>query len=443
MTKAKPAPKDEPVGGGLYIDQRGKSKSYLWRGRVNGKSVRMVLRHPQTGDVATTVNMTLTEARIQVKVLKGDAASGGTKHFQHVLAKPKAGDFTIAQAWALYMERDASALRKRTIDRKESNYRRFIAPAWAERTARSITTKECRALLATVLADFESRMEAGTPVIKLHEDMNCLFRFCLKRFETGVTTNPMMDNGEVIPIPVRSKAKPARALDEEELVWFFQAAEEWATAPLSKQAIRRSANAPAMRRRAVEATEALLRASGRRDEIFTAEWGWIKEGGLLVPASKAKMGIAILVPLTASMLVLIGERPADAKDSDPIFGASSSWLMRAIEGIRPIMTRLAGGNGDFASDGDPRHFTLHNFRDTVMTLLKAPKNEWKQPIFGRDVRNALLNHRAKGDVGNRLYDADIDDPDWMYEERKGAGEFWNDWLDRLKAKALADIALAA
>ena len=445
MSTNDPKPKvkgDTPLGGGLYRDDRGKSKSFVFRGRVNGRTVRKVLLRPETGAVASADNTTVTEARRFIAELKGDAAAGGKQHFAHVNAKARPGDFTVAQSWASYMAKEGSTKRKRTSDRKAANYRRFIEPVWGERTVRSISTADCKALIGKVVAEFEAKGETGTPANKLHSDLNTFFAWCLTRYELKVEGNPMFDRnaGKTIPTPVKEVPKPARDLEEWEIVLFFRAAQGYVSTPLSEKALRRSAKAPETRRRSVEATEFALRSVCRRDENFTARWGWIQPDGLLVPASVAKMSQSILVPLTPQMLALIGERPPNAKDGDLIFGADSRWLQKALEGIRPIMTRIATDerefNGDFADEEDGVHFTLHCFRDTFFTRMDEPRNEWEQPIFSAETRNACLNHRP-ADVGEKRYNGRRQDPRWKYAQRKGAVVFWNSWLDRLKAEAMA------
>ena len=62
------------------------------------------------------------------------------------------------------------------------------------------------------------------------------------------------------------------------------------------------------------------------------------------------------------------------------------------------------------------------------------------PMFPREVQEACLNHR-EGGVG-AIYNADVESPYWALAQRKRAGAFWNNCLDRLKAEALA-VAEAA
>lgn len=409
---------EEPVGGGLYIDQRGKRKSYVWRGRVNGKPVRKVLCRPETGMTATIQNTTLTEARRFAKQYASDAVSGGIEHFAHIEAKPKPGDFNVTQAWADYMKHEGSKLRARTTENKASHFRRFIEPRWGAKPVRAITTKDCKALLNEVRREFEAKRLVGAQVNVLHSNLSKFFRFCAKRDEYRVEFNPMLPLDER-PINESLTRAPARDLTEVELRWFFQAAEQVAVT----------------RRRGVEATEFLLRACLRRNEAFLAKWSWLLPDGLLVPAELAKNSYAILVPLTPTMLDLIGPRPANAKDEDRIFDWSLSWLIQTIRQIRPIMKRISGVSGDFDVKGDPRYFSLHNFRDTAFTLMGEPLDRYEQPIFSKDTRNGLLNHRP-ADVGSKRYDGKIQEARWLYGARKAAGAYWDDWLSRLKTEAL-------
>lgn len=89
---------DKPLGGGLYLDRGG--KSYVFRGKVGGRSARKVLRRPETDEIATTDNTSITDARRFILDMKADAANGGKRHFSHIEARRKPGDWTVARAWA-------------------------------------------------------------------------------------------------------------------------------------------------------------------------------------------------------------------------------------------------------------------------------------------------------------------------------------------------------
>jgi integrase len=421
MTKMTSTPKsEESVGGGLYIDHRGKRKSYVWRGRVAGKTGRKVVVRPETGETASVENTTLTDARRFSLAMSADAANGGKDYFAHIAAKPKAGDLTVADAWKAYMLHEGNHLKKRTADNKVSHFTRFIEPRWGTKPVRSITTK------GEIRREFEAKGLVGAQVNVLHSNLGQFFRFCAKRDEYRVETNPMLPLDER-PVNESLTRRRSRFLEEIELKWFFQAADS-----LSRLG----------RRRAVEATEFLLRSCCRRNEVFLAKWSWLRNDGMLVPADMAKNGCSILVPLTDTMRALIGERPAVAKDDDTIFGMSVSWLSRAIEEIRHIMDEISGVDDSFSAKHGARYFTLHDFRDTMLTLMEEPQNEWHQPIFPLETRDGLLNHRPSG-VGAKRYHGRIHDPRWLYAQRKAAGAYWDNWLSRLKAEALALAVNAA
>jgi len=398
----KPAPKgDTSLGGGLYRDDRGSSKSFVFRGRVSGKQVRKVLLNPVTGLPCTVENTTVTEARRYVADMKGDAANGGKKHFAHIDAKPKPGDWTVKQAWEAYMKAEGSQRRERTVEAKKALWTRFIEPAWGDRAVRTISRRDCMALLSDVRQGFEAKGQQGTTTNVLHSNLGAFFKWCLGRIELGVETDPMFG----VPRPVKEKPDPPRPLTTDELKTFFRAAAE----------VR------ATRARAIDAVEFLLRSSCRRNEIFDAQWGWLREDGLMIPAEKSKNGCAILVPLTDTMKALLGERPDSASDNDRIFVNGSRWLSDGFEVLRDKMGF---------------HFTLHDFRDTFMTLMEEPQNEYDQPLFPMETRDACLNHRPGG-VGAKHYHGGIREPRWFYAQRRGAGIFWNRWLDELKADALS------
>ena len=431
-------PKEEAVKShGLYLDTLAKGgKSYVWRGRVAGKPVRKVLRHPKTGAVATTLNMTLTEAKTIAKAIIADAAKGEGRHFP-----AKVEGITVSAAWRLYMERDGD--KQEMAAQKRSHFKRHVEPLWGKRIISTITDDDCDALIEGVYTAALARGEVGAGANNLQKTLNTFFRWCVAkaRTKTGVRSNPM--DGMAMKANVALTKRPPRPLGARELVWLFRALDHYRNAPCRS-------DGRAQRIRDTEATEFLLRSMCRRTETFSAQWSWLVEGGLSIPAAMTKNGYPILVPLTASMLELIGEQSDDVPDSAPIFVAKVDSIAHTIEDLRPIMNEIArkeGWNGDFdiqkLEDGshNPDYFTLHDFRDTGKTFLQDQVRDDDEPMFSPMTQEACLNHREKG-VG-ALYNGALDDPRWFYPQRKRAGAFYNDWLDGLKAKAMAKVKLAA
>lgn len=421
--------REKPLGDGLYLDTR--CDSYLWRGRVNGKPKSKRIKHPQTGAVATTTNMTLTEARRIAKAIAGDVAGGGERFFP----KPAEG-ITVRDAWKLYWDREAKILS--SSKEKDSHWRRIIEPAIGDRIITTLDTDaDLGALVERHLQAAYANGEKGNATLNLFKNLSAFFAWCegRGRAATGVKVSPM--RGLVKPIDPKRNKRPARALGEQELIWLFAALDRYSKAPCRS-------DGRAQRIRDCEATEVLLRSMCRRNEIFDRSWDDLSDEGLFIP--KTKMGYPLLLPLTDSMRAIIGEKP---EKGDRIFVAKSDWLAHTIEDIRPIMTEIAqeaGSNADFHTpdfDGEPNpsYFTLHDFRDTAKTWMGRQMREDEEPMFSRETQEACLNHREKG-VG-AIYNADLDDPRWALPQRKRAGALFNAYLDGLKAKALEQMALAA
>lgn len=414
---------DQLIAPNLYADVRQPvaERTWIWRGRVNGSSIRRAIRHPN-GTVANASNMKLSEARRVALDMTADARNGGTRFFPQVA---KVDGLTVGEAWKLYMRKEGNKLRPNTRMAKERQYERFIEPVWGDRPVKSITTADCRKVRGDALKEAEDAGQVGTAVNVLHINLNTFFEFCVNRDDIGLEANPMSSLKK--PVNETLTRSAPRSLSEREIRWLFRALD-------GMEALRFA-----------EAIELVLRSACRRNEIFEAQWGWLSDDGLLVPADKAKNGCPILVPLTDAMKALVGERPKDAKDEDFIFGSCSREISKGFEGMRKDMTKIArkdGFNGDFSDSDTPFHFTLHSFRDSFFTLLGEPLNEYEQNLFPVETRDAVLNHRPSG-VGSKHYDATARDPRWFYPQRKGALRYWNELLDKLKAKALEPERLAA
>lgn len=422
------------LGDGLYLDTR--CDSFVWRGRVNKKPTRKVIRHPQTDAVATTNNMTKTEARRIAKDMSADAANGGGKYFP-----APAGGITVRDAWDIYMKRDGS--KRKSAGEKRSHWTRFLEPAIGGMALANVTRKDCASIVSKLLTEVTAKGENGNAALNLQKNMKRFFNWCADEGygDTHLEQSPMVAM-KARPIDVKLTKRPARALDDRELVWLYRALERFAATPRPKTTAEG-------RRRQVDATEALLRSMCRRNEVLDSDWSVVRDDGFLVPKDKAKNGHPILVPWSDSFRALVGTKPDDVETTAKVFGGSAGWLARTIEDVRVLMNEIAredGFNGDFCADKidgvhNPHYFSLHDFRDTSKTWLARQLGEDDMPIFPREVQESCLNHREQG-VG-AIYNADLDDPRWFFSQRKRAGDAWNAYLDGLKAKALETRSMAA
>lgn len=427
--------RDHPLGDGCYLDTQ--SRTYIWRGRVAGKSARRAIRHPQTNMIATIATMSKTEAKRIAKGMTVDARRGEGVFAPEPDSPASSEGITVQHAWAMYWMREASMLA--SSRQKKAHWEKVIQPQWGHRPLSSITDDDCCELINAAVALAESRNESGTAANNLFKTLQTFFNWCRGRGRpsTRLKVSPM--DGMERPIDVTRTKRPARALDEQELIWLFRALAEYAAAP----GLRADAN----NARAAQATECLLRSMCRRSDIFAARWPWLQEDGLLIP--KTKNSYAFLLPLPPSMRALIG----DASGFGPIWGSGMDRVAHTIEAVRRTMTGIAakeGFSGDFSEeylnkakrDRNPYHFTLHDFRDTAKGwLARQLRTDDDMPRYPLEVQEACLEHREKG-VG-AIYNANLSDPRWAYAQRKRAGEAWNAYLDTVKSKALAPNEIAA
>ncbi|MFZ5434158.1 MAG: tyrosine-type recombinase/integrase [Calditrichota bacterium] len=123
----------------------------------------------------------------------------------------------------------------------------------------------------------------------------------------------------------------------------------------------------------------------RRGEALSAEWEWIQDAFILVPAGRTKSGQARAVPLTAPVKKLLAERP------EPHTGRIFSAMNEKVTKLFPKAVQAAGIT---------RHLKLHNLRDTfIITALNAgvPLPVVSQIVGHSDIRITI---RSYGRFGN-------------------------------------------
>lgn len=429
-----PVEKSHPLW--VQVEPNG-NKFYVCRARINGKSQRK-----RIGKVA---EWTLTYAKVRANAMNDDAEAGGGETWKTaktvVDALPVGAKCTVGAAWSYYME--AEGAQKASGDSKASFYRRFVEPVWGERLISTIDRDDCALLIDKHLTDHKAADPnyRGVATNHLVSHLSRFFRWsCREGYaKTRLKSSPMAE--VVKPTNEKQLRKKVRPLSEQELDWFFKALAAHASGEGAKR------GSEPQREIAARAVEQLLRSVCRRDNIFAATWGQVTEAGLFLP--KTKNGTPLMVPLTDSMKVLMGKRPADALDTDAIFAGCTTWLARSLDDIRERMTAIAakvGFNGDFAAKliggkPNPHRFVLHDFRSTATMWFKNQRHDDGMPKYPGEVRKAMLNHR-EASVEGLHYNDDAEDPYYMFAERKVLGVAWSDYLDTVKAKALA-MALAA
>ncbi|WP_297926055.1 site-specific integrase [Metallibacterium sp.] len=131
----------------------------------------------------------------------------------------------------------------------------------------------------------------------------------------------------------------------------------------------------------------LLLTGARSDEVCSMPWSEISFDAAtwILPAERSKNGRAHLVPLTASMLAILGNRPQTDR---PVFWPATAMLEpRTLAKL--LRTALASG----AVKVEP--FTVHDLRRSVETGMAAAG-------VMAEVRDRVLNHAPRG-TGARHY----------------------------------------
>jgi integrase len=417
-----PYRKAEKKGGGhalwIRVEPTG-AKSYIARVRINGQSTKK--------RIAAVGEITLTEAVRYAGKLDDDARAGGQQHFTESKVLRQPGD-TVRDAWGQYWDAEASKLA--SSGEKNCHWRLWIEPRWGDRALASIRKSDCAELIGDHL-----RVAPGKKVSTNHlfKTLRRFFAWCCGKgyYQTGLEASPM--SGLEAPVDENEKRRPKRPLTEQELVWLFRAFEAYVAKDRHKSPKDK-------RSEVVRATELLLRSVCRRSDIYKAQWAWVSPRGLHIP--KTKNSAPLLLPLTASMVALLGERP---EEGGPVFTSKLDWLSHSFEDIREVMTEIAakdGFNGSFRAkwlDADetehnPYYVTLHNFRSTFITWATEQRNPDGRRKFSGDDREAMLNHRDFT-TESKHYDAGADAEDWKLEDRKFIGAAWNAYLDGVKARA--------
>lgn len=402
-----PCEKGHPLW--IRVEPKG-SKTFVCRTRIGGKNVRKTI-----GKVS---EWKLTEAKRKARIIDEDARlNGGADHLAEakavVEAQVSTQRETVEWAWRAYMDREGSHLV--SAKEKRTHWTRSIAPAWGQRMLNSITKRDIVSLLDAELESARLRKETGTSANNLHKTV--------KRFLNWSMGQGYLDANPAIGIEKRIDEslhrRPPRPLNDQELVWLFRALDQH-------------------KGRRADAAELLLRSVCRLATIYDADRINLCEAGLLLP--KTKNGTPFMLPLTATMRALAGE-PGNGL----IFPGNLTYKAKLIESLRETMTASAaedGFNGTFVGEffegrkRNPHYWSAHDFRDTATMWFKNQRTETGMPIYPKEVREAMLNHRSRS-VEATHYNDDASDPFWEYAPRKFAGAAWNAHLDAVKVEALS------
>lgn len=356
------------------------ARTFLLRKRVAG-----VVRNITIGRYSDRFG--LMDARKKARIVLSDIEAGGDP-YEHV-PKPTRGAAagTLRGMWPDYRAAKAD---RRSIAEIERVFNRHILPKFGDRMPETITRAEITRFIDSIALE--------TPVMArgVLGQFSSFYGWALPRLDR-LQFNPCRDAGRPPPPKARDRVLDVREVG---LLWNILGEEGPPFGP---------------------AIKLLLLTGQRRNEVFSADRSEFDfEAGLwTIPASRAKNGIAHLVPLALPAIDLLNEIWA-LSDSDKLL-ASRGDTETGPSGFSKTMARLRRAM-ETQMGRSVQHWTLHDLRRTVATGL--------QRLGVRlEVTEAVLNHVS----GSKAGIVGVYQRHNYFEEKKTALEAWGDEMIRLAA----------
>lgn len=368
-------------GGGLYFVVPKSGQPYwMLRYTANKKRKEMTL-----GKLA---DLSLADARLEAALKMKQQREG----LDPLLAKKRQQQAQIKTIDDLFEDWHLGNIKRlKHPNIPERVYRKDIAPHIGDAKAESITARDIREILRSIV-------NTGRPAIA-----NDALLYCKQLFNHGIKldvlgANPasafsVSDAGGV------EKSKD-RALSLDELAFFFKVARE---------------NSHSFSRDNYLACALLVTLGVRKTELTEAPWSEfdLAEKIWRLPAERSKSGVGIDIPLPDIVIEWLKELQVRACGADYVFPSrrTSKRPYMGADTLNRAITKLFGHEAGKKKQppnlmGDMEHFTVHDLRRTCRSLLA------EQGTLGH-VAERCLNHKLKGVEGiyNR-YD--------YFDERKEA-----------------------
>ncbi len=368
-------------GGGLYFVVPKSGQPYwMLRYTANKKRKEMTL-----GKLA---DLSLADARLEAALKMKQQREG----LDPLLAKKRQQQAQIKTVDDLFEDWHLGNIKRlKHPNIPERVYRKDIAPHIGDAKAESITARDIREILRSIV-------NSGRPAIA-----NDALLYCKQLFNHGIKldvlgANPasafsVSDAGGV------EKSKD-RALSLDELAFFFKIARE---------------NSHSFSRDNYLACALLVTLGMRKTELTEAPWSEfdLTEKIWRLPAERSKSGVGIDIPLPEIVIEWLKELQVRACGAAYVFPSrrTSKRPYMGADTLNRAITKLFGHEAGKIKQppnlmSDMEHFTVHDLRRTCRSLLAA------QGTLGH-VAERCLNHKLKGVEGiyNR-YD--------YFDERKEA-----------------------
>ena len=343
---------------GLYVrTHKSGSKRFLLRYGAAGKKVFLLTPANDLAGVAKEY------AALRAKVQAGIHPREERLAQREAVAKARAADkarLTFAALVERYLAEHASRKRTGADDARRCNA--HLLPQFGGMKAEEVTRAQVRELLEIIA--HRAPIESNRTLALVRK----VFAFALER--DIVPLNPC------VGIKALGVEKPrTRALQTAEELRAF-----WSLTDPDAGHLPAHAGA---------ALRFLLLTGARSNEVCGLPWSEISPDAAtwILPAERSKNGRAHLVPLTASMLEILGERPQTDR---PVFATD-----RAMLEPRTLAKLLRAALAAAPITVEP--FTVHDLRRTLETNLAAAG-------VLAEVRDRVLNHAPRG-VAARHYNA--------------------------------------
>lgn len=354
------------------------ARTFLLRKRVGG-----AVRNITIGRYSERFG--LAEARKKARTVLSDIEAGGDpyEHAPRPMRGAAAG--TVRGMWPDYRAAKAD---RRSIAEIERVFKRHLLPEFGDRLPEAITRAE--------ITRFIDGIAVKTPVMArlILGQFSSFYGWAMPRLER-LQANPCRDAGRPPPPKPRD-----RVLSQQEVGVLWNILEE--EGPPYGPAIK-----------------LLLLTGQRRNEVFSADRAEFDVAAAVwtIPTTRAKNGVAHLVPLSREVLDVLAELDAD-EESPKLFPARGS-NESGPSGFSKAMARIRGAFEEQLGE-QAQHWTLHDLRRTVATGL--------QRLGVRlEVTEAVLNHIS----GSRAGIVGVYQRHNYFEEKKAALEAWSREARRL------------
>lgn len=356
----KPRSKQYDVGvegmRGLYLRiHKSGSKRFMLRHGAAGKKVFLLTPANDLAGVAKEY------AALRAKVQAGIDPREERLSQREAVTKAKAADkarLTFGELVERYLAEHASKKRSGAEDARRCYA--SLVPQFGSMKAEEVTRAQVRELLEIIAR--RAPIESNRTLALVRK----MFAFALER--DVVAINPCIG---IKPLGVeKTRERALQGADELRAFWTL-------TDP----------DAGHLPEHAAAALRFLLLTGARSNEVCSMPWSEISFDAAtwILPAERSKNERAHLVPLTASMLEILGDRPQTDR---PVFWTPTAQLTpNALAKL--LRTALASGAIKVAP------FTVHDLRRTVETNLAAAG-------VLAEVRDRVLNHAPAG-TGARHY----------------------------------------